>query len=72
MAQRAGLEIPRIRQKLYDQLGMNITSVNTLAVSTWLLDKPKKAPDYPTRYVLGCITRSPAEVQQYIHKAGFA
>lgn len=70
MAARAGLEVDRLQQKVFDQLGIRLTLTSTLTVGLWLLDKPKKAPDYPTRYVIGCVTRSPAEVEQYIHEAG--
>ncbi|WP_420114534.1 hypothetical protein [Pseudactinotalea sp.] len=69
VADQYGIDVSRVRAHIIDKLGITLTPTNTVAVSTWLLNKPKTIPHSPTKYVLGCVTRSPAEVEQYIHEA---
>lgn len=70
MAGQFGLDVPRLRGKVFDQLGIDLNLNDALTVGTWLLSKPKSPPRTPMPYVLRCLTLSPAEVEQYIHEAG--
>ncbi|RBO73494.1 hypothetical protein [Microbacterium sp. H6] len=70
LASQYGIDVMRIRAHIFDRLGMTIAPEDTVNVSIWILNKIKTPPRAPTKYVLAAITRSPAEVQQYIHENG--
>lgn len=70
MAARAGIDVTRIQAKVNDQLGVRITKLSALALSNHILDKAAKPPDRPTSYVLGSISRSPAEIEKHIYDSG--
>jgi hypothetical protein len=72
MAAQFGLDVRRVRAKIVDQLGIHLTLVSALAVGTWLLNKRADPPRTPTPYVLGSISRSPAEIEKHIHDSGLA
>ena len=70
MAGQFGVDPARVQQKITDQLGINLPLRSALSVAVHILSKPAQAPRTPMPYVLGAITRSPAEVAQYIHELG--
>ncbi|WP_136057280.1 hypothetical protein [Microbacterium sp. K24] len=70
LASQYGIDVMRIRAHIVDKLGMALEPPDVVNVSIWVLNKIKEPPRAPTKYVLGAITRSPAEVQQYIHESG--
>lgn len=72
MAARAGLDVERVRGKVFDQLGIHLTLVNALALGNHILDKRATPPDKPTGYVLSSITRNPAEIEKHIYDTGLA
>lgn len=72
MAARAGLDVERIRGKVFDQLGIHLTLVNALALGNHICSKTKKWPNTPTPYVLTSITRNPAEIEKHIYDSGLA
>lgn len=73
LAAQSGLDnVEKIRDHIFEKLRLTLSLNDTIVVSNWILAKPKTAPDYPQQYVLGSITRSPAEVEKYIHEAGLA
>ena len=72
MAGQHGLDVSRIQTKIFDQLGIRLSMVDALTVGIHIVTKPSSPPRTPTPYVLGSISRSPAEVQQFIHERGMA
>lgn len=70
MAAQFGVQPERVQRKVADQLGINLPLRSALSVAVHILSKPAQAPRTPMPYVLGAITRSPAEVAQYIHELG--
>jgi len=72
LASQYGIDVMRIRAHIFDRLGLTLAPEDTVNVSIWILNKIPQPPRAPTKYVLGAITRSPAEVQQYIHANGLA
>lgn len=70
MAAMAGIDVTRIQAKVNDQLGIRITKLSALALGNHILDKAAKPPDRPTSYVLGSISRSPAEIEKHIYDSG--
>jgi hypothetical protein len=72
MADQFGLDVKRVQAKVLDQFGITLSAPHALMVGTHILSKPASPPRTPTPYVLGSISRSPAEVEQYIHGAGLA
>lgn len=71
MAARAGIDVERIRGKVYDQLGIRLALVNALALGNHIIGKRATPPDKPTPYVLSSITRNPAEIQKHIYDNGW-
>ena len=69
IADQYGVDVRRVRAHIIDKLGITLTPTNTVALSVWILNKPKTIPHSPTKYVLGAVTRSPAEIQQHIYEA---
>jgi hypothetical protein len=69
VADQYGIDVRRVRAHIIDKLGITLTPTNTVAVSVWILNKKPDPPHSPTKYVLGAITRSPAEVEQFIHES---
>lgn len=72
VADQYGIDVRRVRAHIIDKLGMTLTPTNTVAVAVWILNKKPDPPHSPTKYVLGAITRSPAEVEQHIYESGLA
>lgn len=70
MAAQFGVQPERVQRKVADQLGITLPLRSALTVAIHILSKPTQAPRTPMPYVLGAITRSPAEVAQYIHELG--
>ncbi|QMU97821.1 hypothetical protein FVO59_11845 [Microbacterium esteraromaticum] len=70
MAARAGLDVERISGKVRDQLGIDLSLVNALALGNHILSKRATSPDKPTGYVLSSITRNPAEIAKHLYDAG--
>ena len=70
LASQYGINVERVQAHLIDRLGMSLDPPDVVNVSMWVLNKVSTPPRAPTSYVLGAITRSPAEVQQYIHENG--
>lgn len=70
MASRADLDVERIRGKVFDQFGIRLSLVSALALGNHICSKPKEWPNTPTPYVLGSITRNPAEVEKHIYDSG--
>lgn len=70
LASQYGINVERVQAHLIDRLGMTLEPPDVVNVSMWVLNKVRTPPRAPTSYVLGAITRSPAEVQQYIHENG--
>lgn len=68
LASQYGINVERVQAHLIDRLGMTLEPPDVVNVSMWVLNKVRTPPRAPTSYVLGAITRSPAEVQQYIHE----
>ncbi|MEW1990756.1 hypothetical protein [Microbacterium sp. NPDC078849] len=69
LASQYGIDVMRIRAHIEDKLGLTLAPEDTVNVSVWILNKIQQPPRAPTKYVLAAITRSPAEVQQYIHES---
>lgn len=72
MAAQHGLDVARVQAKVIDQLGIRLSMVDALTVGVHIVTKPSTPPRTPTPYVLGSISRSPAEVEKYIHEMGLA
>lgn len=72
LASQYGVDVMRIRAHIDDKLGMKLAPEDAMNVSMWVLNKIPQPPRAPTKYVLAAITRSPAEIQQYIHESGLA
>lgn len=70
MAAQFGVQPERVQRKVADQLGIHLPLRSALSVAVHILSKPAEPPRTPMPYVLGAITRSPAEVAQYIHELG--
>lgn len=70
LASQYGINVERIQAHLSEKLGLALEPPDVVNVGMWILDKVRTPPRAPTSYVLGAITRSPAEVQQYIHESG--
>ena len=70
MAAQFGVQPERVQRKVADQLGITLPLRSALSVAIHILSKPAEPPRTPMPYVLGAITRSPAEVAQYIHELG--
>lgn len=70
VANQHDLSPERIRDKVHAQLGITLTLTSALAVGMHICGKPKDWPRTPTPYVIGSITRNPAEVEQHIYEAG--
>lgn len=70
MAAQFGVQPERVQRKVADQLGITLPLRSALTVAIHILSKPTQPPRTPMPYVLGAITRSPAEVAQYIHELG--
>ncbi|MFF7293177.1 hypothetical protein ACFY9N_11665 [Microbacterium sp. NPDC008134] len=70
LASQHGIDVLRVRAHIIDRLGITLEPPDAVNVSIWILNKIKTPPRAPTKYVLAAITRSPAEVEQYIHESG--
>ncbi|MGF3056186.1 hypothetical protein [Microbacterium sp. YY-01] len=72
MASSYGIDVERVQAKLSDQLGMNLTKLGALTIALWIIGKRDEPPRAPTAYVIGSITRSPAEIEKHIHDNGLS
>lgn len=69
LASQYGIDVARVRKHLDDKLGLMLAPPDVVNVSMWILNKIPQPPRAPTSYIIGSITKSPAEVQQYIHES---
>lgn len=69
LASQYGITVERVQKHIEDKLGLILEPPDVVNVSMWILNKIPQPPRAPTSYVIGSITRSPAEVQQYIHES---
>ena len=69
LASQYGIDVARVRKHLDDKLGLILAPPDVVNVSMWILNKIPQPPRAPTSYIIGSITKSPAEVQQYIHES---
>lgn len=69
LASQYGIDVEKVRRHLDEKLGLLLESPDVVNVSMWILNKIPQPPRAPTSYVIGAITKSPAEVQQYIHES---
>lgn len=72
LASQYGIDVARVRKHLDDKLGLMLEPPDVVNVSMWILNKIPQPPRAPTSYIIGSITKSPAEVQQYIHESALA
>lgn len=72
-AAQAGIrDLAAIAAEIRSRLGIQLNSFGTLAVANHLLGKSRNYPDVPDRYVLGCLSQSPAEIEQFIYDSSLA
>lgn len=69
LASQYGIDVEKVRRHLDEKLGLMLEPPDVVNVSMWILNKIPQPPRAPTSYVIGSITKSPAEVQQYIHES---
>lgn len=69
LASQHGIDVAKVRKHLDDKLGLMLAPPDVVNVSMWILNKIPQPPRAPTRYIIGSIDKSPAEVQQYIHES---
>ena len=69
LSSQYGINVERVQAHLVEKLGMDLQPPDVVNVAMWILNKVRTPPRAPTSYVLGSITKSPAEVQQYIHES---
>ena len=70
LAGQSGLTLPRIVEHVREQVGRDIEPDAAYRLGVYLLGKAKTHPNDPQKYVLGAITKSSFEVQQYIDQEG--
>ena len=69
LAAQYGIDVEKVGRHLDDKLGLMLAPPDVVNVSMWILNKIPQPPRAPTRYIIGSIDKSPAEVQQYIHES---
>lgn len=69
LASQHGIDVEKVRRHLDEKLGLMLEPPDVVNVSMWILNKIPQPPRAPTRYIIGSIDKSPAEVQQYIHES---
>lgn len=73
MAAQMGLTaVAAIAEQVRKHTGRTVDVAGALAVSRHLLGKARGEPRVPQRYVIGAISRSPFEVQQFIDERGIS
>jgi len=68
-AQSGIASLPAVVHAIHRHTSARVDAAGALQVALWLLDKAKRWPDNPERYVVRCIQRTPAEVEKHIFEA---
>jgi len=70
IAAQKGIEsLPTVVEAIHRHTSAQVDAAGALQVALWLLDKAKRWPDNPQRYVVTCIERTPAEIEKHIYEA---
>lgn len=71
-AQNGITDLAVVQGTILEHTGRTVTLDEAWAVAFSILQKARRFPDAPMRYVTGAIAKSPFEVQQFIDRAGAA
>lgn len=73
MASRAGItDMAALIVAVHEHTGCVLEPAHVVALTNELVDRAKGAVKHPQRYVVSCLTQSPAEIEKHIYEARWA